>query len=92
MGEGRRRRLIGSMPENVKRRSDMVKCEDCEFWVQKKKGDADGQCRRKPPVPVLIAKPNLITGEVETGVNSFFPKTRPEIECGEGEPKEEAIN
>jgi len=64
-----------------------MKCEDCEFWVTRET-QPDGECRRNPPQCLLVPMlKNVLnkTGQqgVGVGVQSFFPRTKGEVYCGE---------
>ena len=79
MGEARRKKL---WKEDLK-----MKCADCDAWVNVE-GEVDGVCRRYPPQCLLVPMPQKFldkTGNqaVGVGVQSFFPKTKGDVCCGE---------
>jgi len=90
MGDAKRRKDSGrGQPREVK--MSMVKCMDCEYWIEHE-GETDGVCHRYPPIPLLIPIPNAVLTKpdqpkVGLGMNFYFPRTRPEIPCGEGIPR-----
>lgn len=92
MGESKRRKLLGlERPKEVK--MSMVRCMDCEYWI-KNEGEQDGVCHRYPPTPLLIPVQAAVLQKVDQpkvglGMNFYFPRTRPEIPCGEGKLREQ---
>lgn len=61
----------------------MKRCDRCDFWIKLKKEDGDADCRRHPPMPFLKVAMNPLTHEQGMVVLSYWPKTRPELQCGE---------
>lgn len=61
----------------------MKRCDRCDFWIKEKETHPAADCRRYPPTPFLKPAMNPITQEVGVLVNPFWPKTRPELWCGE---------
>jgi hypothetical protein len=86
MGEARRRKefMMGEEIENS--------CKSCRYWYRNG-NEIDGACRRLPPFPLVIPVPAPVIPidgrtQMGLGLNYFFPKTRPEIWCGEYKPSE----
>lgn len=56
-------------------------CINCAHWRRAKPEDDDGECRESPMKPfVFPAKGPL--GQPTFIVNCFFPRSRPDIDCG----------
>ena len=63
----------------------MKKCKTCVYWMTDR-STTDGQCTRYPPTPIVTQEPELRMGGITTmtvRINSYFPRTREEIVCGE---------
>lgn len=72
----------------------MQSCGTCLYWIEVKTNDVMiranrprvGECRRLPPIVVG----NFVPGPQGAPVllsDSAFPRTRPELGCGEGKPR-----
>jgi len=61
----------------------MKRCDGCKFWVKDREEDLDGSCRRSPPTPFLKTVMSPITQQQGVIVLAYWPKTRPELWCGD---------
>jgi hypothetical protein len=59
-----------------------MRCGDCKYWVTEK-GMPDGECRAKIPQILLMPMPTKIGLTPGLTINGFFPRTRPDLWCGE---------
>jgi len=65
------------------RRPFAARCEVCKFWVN---GKAGGECRRNPPIAIMVPMTSTITGENKMQPVCFFPPTPAQLWCGEWAP------
>lgn len=74
--------------EVTKEINNIIKCENCAFWVKSDEtwrlGGCDGECHRNPPV-LLVA--DVLT---DIALNDFgFPRTDATEWCGEFKNKKD---
>jgi hypothetical protein len=60
-----------------------MKCEFCRHAGVPEVGSGDRECRRYPPVPVMVLTPDKITRQMVPHVIAFWPKVNREQSCGE---------
>ncbi len=69
----------------------METCANCRFWLLPPKHGENrpiGMCRRRGPVPLLIGSGvHPVTHQPFPVINGFFPETRPDVWCGDHEPR-----
>ncbi|PIV84246.1 MAG: hypothetical protein COW51_01025, partial [Candidatus Moranbacteria bacterium CG17_big_fil_post_rev_8_21_14_2_50_44_12] len=83
MGEAKRRKEIQNKKKEEAKMSESKRpvCATCPYWNPVDPGP-DGECRADHPHPILMPLQTLLDKKPQIGVNSFFPKTRPDIWCG----------
>ncbi len=61
-----------------------MSCKNCLRWKKDIEPESkEGQCRRHPPVPLIITKINPLTKGIDSAMQAFFPRTREDIKCEE---------
>lgn len=57
-------------------------CINCEYWLRSNPEADDGECHRFPPTVFAFPGKSQF-GSLQFASNSFFPRCRAEISCGE---------
>jgi hypothetical protein len=60
-----------------------MRCETCKWWFREREADPDGTCRRHPPTVFVLTVFNPITRVQSLEHPCYWPRTRPELLCGE---------
>ncbi len=79
------------LDERAKKERELIEsgaraCINCVHWNREKPEADDGSCQRFPPTVFAFPIKGAL-GQPGFGTNCFFPRCRPEIQCGEFTPK-----
>ena len=58
-------------------------CANCKYFLSNGDESGGGQCRRRPPTPLVVPQKHAMTGEITGGVMSVHPPVDANQTCGE---------